>query len=173
MKPKKIATFFLVIIVINFLGLTFLSKPAKDHTAKSLSIEGTYKFLWRKLPNGQTIKPPMAMGLQTFTKEYRNFNVMWVDSSGKHFSFSVVSKYKLTDKEYTETVMYYVMNDEIGMMKKGITYVTNQTKSSPVEMKDGKITVKLPFDPPTVTFDGNKLTATAEGMFTDYWEKVQ
>jgi hypothetical protein len=40
-------------------------------------------------------------------------------------------------------------------------------------MKNGKITVKLPFDPPIVTFDGNKLTATVEGQFTDYWEKVQ
>jgi hypothetical protein len=32
--------------------------------------------------------------------------------------------------------------------------------------------VKLPFDPPSVVFEGNKIVATAKGMFVDYWEKV-
>jgi hypothetical protein len=35
------------------------------------------------------------------------------------------------------------------------------------------IKIKMPFDPPTVTFSGNGLTGVAESMFTDYWEKIQ
>ena len=40
-------------------------------------------------------------------------------------------------------------------------------------MEGGRIQFKLPFDPPAVVFEGNKITATAEGRFVDVWEKVQ
>jgi hypothetical protein len=35
------------------------------------------------------------------------------------------------------------------------------------------ISFKLPFDPPMVTFSGNKMTAVLDSAFTDSWEKVQ
>jgi hypothetical protein len=31
----------------------------------------------------------------------------------------------------------------------------------------------LPFDPPSVVIEGDKMTATAEGMFIDYWERIR
>ena len=34
----------------------------------------------------------------------------------------------------------------------------------------GRISFKLPFDPPSVVIEGDKMTATAEDMFVDYWE---
>lgn len=29
------------------------------------------------------------------------------------------------------------------------------------------------FDPPSVVIEGDKITATAENLFIDYWERVQ
>jgi hypothetical protein len=173
MRSKRMLTYLLLFLVICCLGLTILSNPSERTDSKSMSIEGTYKLLYRKLPNGIMIKPPVIVGMETFTKNYRNFNVMWTDSAGSHFSYSIISKYKLTDKDYTETLLFSLMNDESGIINKGLHYVSGQTKSSPVKMDGSKIIVKFPFDSPTLTFDGNKMTAAAEGMFTDYWEKVQ
>jgi hypothetical protein len=31
----------------------------------------------------------------------------------------------------------------------------------------------LPFDPPSVVYEGDKLTATLEGAFVDYWERLK
>ena len=173
MKSLRLLTYLLLSASVIFLGSTFVTHKSSKKTSKTVSIEGTYKFMYRKLPNGTEVKAPAIMGLQNFSKGYRNFNVMWMDSAGHHFSLSVVSKYKLTGKEYTETLLYSVMNDEAGLIKKGITYNMNQTKSAPVKAEGGKISFKFPFDPPSVTFEGNKMIASAPGMFTDYWEKVK
>ncbi|HVO75845.1 MAG TPA: hypothetical protein VMT35_17610 [Ignavibacteriaceae bacterium] len=171
MKSKTLLIPVLVVSALIFLSFKYMSSTKESHILKNPSIEGTYKFIWRKLPDGTTIKPPMAIGIQTFTKDIRNFNIMWVDSSGKHFSLSIYSTYKLTDKDYTETIHFGIMNDEIS--GKGLTYMPNQTKTVPVKMMGDKLEIKLPFDPPTVTFEGNKITAIAEGQFEDYWEKVK
>ena len=71
------------------------------------------------------------------------------------------------------------MNDDLGMMPgskpgAGPQYVlTSQTKTSPVTMDNGKIELKLPFDPPNVVIEGNKLTATLPDGSVDSWEKVR
>src|SRR5437879_8730252 len=77
------------------------------------SIEGTYKLVSRELPNGTKQGPPDVLGLITYTKEYRNFNVYVKDATGTSFSISSISTYKLTDKEYSEKNIYYMVN-EIG-----------------------------------------------------------
>jgi len=171
MKTKTLLVAVLMVIALSFLSFTFINQPKGTHLLKTPSIEGTYKLLWRKLPDGTTTKPPMIMGIQTLTKNIRNFNLMETDKNGKHYSFSVYSTYKLTDKDYTETIHYSVTNDEIG--SKGVSYIIDQTKTVPIHFDGKKLEFKFPFDPPSVTFEGNKMTATAEGMFTDYWEKVK
>lgn len=170
MKNKALLVSVILMAAFSFLSFKYINKPKETNKSKAPSIEGTYKFLWRKLPDGTTVKPPMVMGIQTFTKTKRNFNIMWVDSSGKHFSFSVYSDYKLTDKDYTETIHFGVMNDEIS--GKGLSYITDQTKTVPIKMTGEKVEFKFPFDPPSVTFEGNKMIATGKGQFTDYWEKI-
>ncbi|MGA9362767.1 MAG: hypothetical protein WBW16_00175 [Bacteroidota bacterium] len=161
-----------IFLTLGVLSLGIAGEPQMKHAMKAPSIEGTYMLISRKLPDGTTLTPPTIMGLQTFTKGYRNLNVFWKDNSGKVFSYSVASTYKLTGSEYTETLMFGIMNDQIG--GKQIDYnLSGETKTAPVKMDGKKIEVKLPFDPPSVVFEGNKLTATAEGMFVDYWEKVK
>jgi hypothetical protein len=153
-------------------------KPAMHMGMGAPGIEGTYRWVSRKLPDGKMLMPPQIEGLQTFTKNYRNFNVAWQNPDGKHFSYSVVSQYKLTPTEYSETRLYSLMNDEIGVMPgtkgdAGPQYaMTSETRTAPVKESEGKIEMKLPFDPPSVVVGGGKFIATMPDGSVDTWEKV-
>jgi hypothetical protein len=142
-----------------------------SNAAQAPNIEGTYQLVSRKLPDGTTFAPPDIIGLLTYTKSHRNFNIIWKDAKGKFFSYSVVSTYKLTPSEYSETILFSILNDQIG--GKDIVYdLSRPTQTVPVKVEGGRLQFKLPFDPPAVIFEGDKMTATAEGRFVDVWEKV-
>jgi hypothetical protein len=144
---------------------------ALSASAQTPSIEGTYQLVSRTLPNGTVLKPPDIMGLWTHTKSHRSFNLVLKDATGKFSSRSAVSTYKLTATEYSETLLFSIVNDQIG--GKDIVYdLSGKTQSVPVKMEGGRIEFKSPFTPPTLVFEGNKITATAEGSFVDVWEKV-
>ena len=64
-------------------------------SAQAPSIEGTYQLISRKLPDGTMLSSPDIMGLCTHTKSHRNFNIVLKDATGKFYSYSVVSTYKL------------------------------------------------------------------------------
>jgi hypothetical protein len=139
--------------------------------AQAPSIEGTYQLVSRTLPNGTVLKPPDIMGLLTYTKTHRNFNIVLKDATGKFNSYSLVSTYKRTVTEYSETLLFSILNDQIG--GKDIVYdLSGKTQSVPVKMEGGRLQFKPPFDPPALVFEGNKITATLEGGFVDVWEKV-
>jgi hypothetical protein len=141
-------------------------------SAQTLSIEGTYQISSRKLPDGTILRPPNIMGLLTYTKSHRNFNLVIKDATGKLYSYSLVSTYTLTATEYSETRRFSILNDQIG--GKDIVYdLSEKTRSVPVKMEGGRLQFKPPFDPPALVFEGNKMTATLEGEFVDEWEKVR
>jgi hypothetical protein len=151
------------------IGMVVLGASAAS--AQAPSIEGTYQLISRTLPDGTVIKPPDMMGLFTFTKTHRNFNIVRKDATGKFNSYSLVSTYKLTATEYSETLLFSILNDQIG--GKDIVYdLSGKAQSVPVKMEGGRIQFKPPFDPPALVFEGNKITATLEGGFVDVWEKV-
>lgn len=140
-------------------------------SAQAPSVEGTYQLISRKLPDGTVLKPPDIMGLQTYTKSHRSFNIVLKDATGKFSSRSAVSTYKLTATEYSQTLLFSIVHDQMG--GKEIVYdLSGKTQSVPVTMEGGRIQFKSPFTPPTMVFEGNKITATAEGGFVDVWEKV-
>ena len=117
------------------------------------------------------LKPPDIIGLFTYTKTHRNFNIVIKDATGKFYSYSLVSTYKLTPTEYSETLLFSILNDQVG--GKDIVYdLSGKTQSVPVKMEGGRLQFKPPFDPPALVFEGNKMTATLEGGFVDVWEKV-
>ena len=139
--------------------------------AQTPSIEGTYQLVSRTLPNGTVLKPPDIMGLLTYTKSHRNFNIVIKDATGKFYSYSLVSTYTLTPTEYSETRLFSILNDQVG--GKDIVYdLSGKTQSVPVKMAGGRIEFKPPFDPPVLVFEGSKMTATLDGGFVDVWEKV-
>ena len=132
-------------------------------------IEGTYMLEYRETFDGKKIMAPEILGMLSFSKNVRNFNVYWM-SGGKPSSISMMAKYTLSEKEYTEDCMYYAQN----MDGKGMTYETTATHGvSPVTMKDGAVV----FTPalhgePMLAISKSGLIATKTGVFTDHWKKL-
>ena len=125
---------------------------ALSAAAQIPSIEGTYQLVSRKLPDGTVLKPPDIMGLWTHTKSHRSFNLVLKDATGKFSSRSAVSTYKLTATEYSETLLFSIVNDQIG--GKDIVYdLSGKTQSVPVKMEAGRVEFKSPFTPPTLVFE--------------------
>jgi hypothetical protein len=150
-------------------GMAFLCVSVA--AAQAPSIEGTYQLTSRKLPDGTVIKPPDVMGLYTFTKTYRNFNVVQKDATSKFASFSVVSTYTLTATAYSEIRLFSIRTDQIG--GKDIVYnLSSETRSAPVTVEGGRIQFKDPFGTRSQVFEGNKMTATTPEGNIDVWEKV-
>jgi hypothetical protein len=119
------------------------------------------------------LRPPNIMGLCTYTKSRRNFNIVEKDATGKFSSTSRVSTYKLTATEYSETLLFHIVNNQIG--GKDIVYdLSGQTGSAPVTVEAGRIQFKAPLSTSqrSYVFEGNKWTSTnAEGSM-DVWEDV-
>ena len=140
------------------------------------TIEGTYQLVRRELPDGTVQLPPDVMGMVTFTKEFRNFSVVWSDDEGKFYSECYVARYRLTEHEYTETSEYLIVDDQIG--GKATSYdLSKTTERSEVSIDGGRISFALPqsFEKAlsiSVVFDGDGLTATGKDLFIDYWERV-
>ena len=139
---------------------------------KPPSIEGSYRLVARDLPDGTKLVPPDIAGMITFAGKYRNLNVYWKGADGKAGSASGISTYQLTGKEYRETNVYTASNDESS--GKGMSYdLSSSSGTSPVSLRAGRIEIKLPLhDEPTLTFEGDKVTARKDGQFVDHWVKV-
>ena len=132
--------------------------------------EGAWKLTARKLPNGTTLTPPAVQGAIMCQSGMWTRVVFWQTPQGKPASFSAVSTYKFGPAEYTETLLFSASDDGSG---KPPTYSqTPQTKSTPITHEGGRVAFRLPFDPPSVVIEGDKMTATAENLFIDYWERV-
>jgi hypothetical protein len=139
--------------------------------AQADETEGTWKLVMRKLPDGTTLMPPTVQGLATRHNGLFSRVVYWHTPEGKPGFAAGLSSYKMSDTEYTETLLYFVIDDGSG---KPPTYnLTGGTQTTPVTHEGRRLAYKLPFDPPSVVYDGDKLTATLEGGFVDYWERVR
>jgi len=138
--------------------------------AQAQELEGTWRLVMRKLPDGSTQAPPAVLGAYTAYKGLQNLNVFWRTPEGKPVFFSRISTYKLSGTEYTETLLATALDDGSG---KPTTYnLTGATESTPVTREGGRLAFKQPFGEPSAVFEGDKFTATMEGQFVDYWERV-
>jgi len=147
------------------LSIAFVAPATAD------GVEGTWRLLKRQLPDGTIQTPPTVVGLGTLTNGLRHLNVFWQTPDGKPASIGVISRVKLTSTEYTETLIAFALDDGSG---NPVVYnFSGETKTAAVTRQGGRISYKLPFDPPSVVYEGDKLTATLEGAFIDYWERVK
>jgi hypothetical protein len=101
-------------LLVLTLALSFAGEPPRPQASSAPSIEGTYQLIARQLPDGTRLSPPEIMGLWTYTKTHRNFNLVRKEATGKFASFSLVSTYTLTGTEYRETVLFSIRTDQIG-----------------------------------------------------------
>ena len=144
----------------------------EENVVTAPTIEGTYRLVSRELPDGTIQEPPQIVGLITFTKRYRNFNIYGKDAEGQSFSRSYIATYNLTEESYSEESIYNMVNDEAG---DGLSYdLSGPTGSSPVTISDGRIEFQFPlYDEPTIVVEGDNATAAVPGVFVDRWEKVE
>jgi hypothetical protein len=139
-------------------------------------IQGTYRLTRRVLPDGSEQLYPDVRGMMTFTREYRNFSVLWQDEEGKFYSECYVARYRLTESAYVETPDYLIVDDQIGGT--GIRYdLSGPTASSDITLDAGRVAFDLPqpFERELsirVEISGDELVATGKDLFVDYWEKV-
>lgn len=145
--------------------------------ADAPSIQGTYQLESRDLPGGVKQTPPAVSGLITYTKDYRNFNVSWMNPNGTHTSIAYIAKYRLTPTVYQETPIYWMTNN---LGRKGVSYTVpaNKGAANAVTLKDGTITFPVAGEPPVLVFAADGITATAKDahgkmMFVDHWKKVE
>lgn len=162
-----------MLLVLMLGAISFAGEPPKPQASSASSIKGTYRLVSRQFPDGTTLKPPELMGLWTYTKTHRNFNIVRKDATGKFSSRSSMSTYKLTATEYSETVLFSIVNDQIG--GKDIVYdLSGQTRSAPVTVDGGRLQFTLPFETRALVFEGNTVAATAaNNANVDTWEKVE
>jgi hypothetical protein len=165
----RIAVLLLLVFMLG--ALSFAGEPPTPQPSPAPSIAGTYRLVSRQMPDGMRLRPPEVIGLFTYTKTHRNFNILQKGATGQWASFSVVSTYTLTPAAYTETLLYSVRTDLAGG-KDPIYDLSGETRSAPVTMDGGRIQFKAPFEPPVFAFEGNRLTATRDGR-VDVWEKVE
>jgi hypothetical protein len=163
----RIAVPLLLVLMLG--AVSFAGEPPTPPASSAPSIAGTYRLVSRQTPDGTVLRPPEVMGLFTYTKTHRNFNIVQKDAAGKFRSFSVVSTYTLTPTEYTETLLFSLRTDQIEG-KDPVYDLSGQTRSVPVTVEGERIQFKPPFDLPSFVFEGNKLTATRNNV--DVWEKV-
>jgi hypothetical protein len=161
-------------LLVLMLAVSFAGEPPKPQASSASSIEGTYQFISRKLPDGTMLSPPNMMGLCTYTKSHRNFNIVEKDATGKFSSTSRVSTYTLTATEYSETLLFLIVNNQIG--GKDIVYdLSGQTGSVPVTVEARRIQFKAPLSTSqrSYVFEGNKWTSTSAEGSVDVWDKVE
>jgi hypothetical protein len=163
---RIIATGVAVACAAALFGLSATSEMAPN-------IEGTYELVRRELPDGSVKTAPDVVGLITFTRERRNFNVCWSDADGRRCSIGSISEYALTDDEYMEKNIYYFINDETEGT--GVNYdLSSMSATSPVRKDRGALHFALPLhDEPNVVFTSDGFTATREGEFVDHWKKIK
>ena len=76
-----------------------------------------------------------------------------------------------SDTDLSQTRLFGALDMGDG---KPVVYATpGETKRVPIKREGGRISYQLPFDPPFVVIDGDKLTATLEGAFIDTWERMK
>jgi hypothetical protein len=139
--------------------------------AQGQEVDGSWKLVMRKLADGTTVTPPAVLGAYTIHHGLQNLNVFWHTPEGKPASYARISTYKMSDSDYSETVLFIASDDGSG---KAPTYnLTGNTETTPVTRQGSRIAFQLPFGEPSAVFEGDKFTATLQGQFVDYWERVR
>jgi hypothetical protein len=159
-----------LLLVLMLGAVSFAGESSGPQASLVPSIAGTYRLVSRQMPDGTMFRSPEVIGLFTYTKTHRNFNILQKGATGQWASFSVVSTYTLTPTAYTETLLYSVRTD-LASGKDPVYDLSGETRSAPVTIEGGRLEFKAPFEPPSFVFEGNRLTATRDGR-VDIWEKV-
>ena len=133
--------------------------------------DGTYRLVMRKLTDGTVLTPPAVQGMGTFKNGVYHLTVFWRTPEGKPASLSSLSKWEWSDTEVSATPLVFIFDDGSGKLP--VYAVGGETRRVPVTRQGGRVSHPHPIDPVFMVWEGDKETATLEGVFTDYWERVK
>jgi len=133
--------------------------------------DGTWRLVMRKLPDGTVQTPPTVQGRFTFKDGVSQLLVFWPTPQGKPASLSELSRWEWSDNDVAATPLLVIFDDGSG--NPTLYGVGGQTKHAPVTRQGARVSYQHPIDAPFIVWEGDKLTATLEGEFVDYWEKVK
>jgi hypothetical protein len=105
------------------------------------------------------------MGLQTYTKSHRNFNILSKDPDGQFVSRSIVATYTLTPTDYIETTLFHILVRGQEVRRE----IATPRQRFSVTVEGGRIQFRL--ERRIAVFEGNRFTATSPAS-VDLWEKV-
>ena len=133
--------------------------------------DGTWRLVMRRLPDGTELTPPAVYGMSTTKNGVNQVIVFWPTPDGGSASISSMSKWEWSETDVAVTPLVVIFDAGIG--KPPVYTIGGDTKRSPVRKEGGRISYRHPIDPPFIVVEGDKLTATLQGAFVDYWEKVK
>jgi hypothetical protein len=134
-------------------------------------IDGAYEIVKRQLPDGTVIVPGEQLaGYGTWIGGVRNFNVSWMDN-GKRVALSTIADYTFSNTKYCETARYW-MATNIGGEASSWEPPPSKVECTAVTVTDGKASFQIPGELPVAVFSDDGFVATADGLFVDYWKKV-
>jgi len=105
------------------------------------------------------------MGLQTYTKTHRNFNILSKEADGQFTSRSIVATYTLTPTEYVETTLFHVFVRGQEIRRE----VMAPPQRLSVTVDAGRVQFRT--EQRLAVYEGNRFTATSPAS-VDLWEKV-
>jgi hypothetical protein len=133
--------------------------------------DGTYRLVMRKLADGTVLTPPVVQGMGTFRNGVYQLTLFWRTPDGKPASLSRISKWEWSETEVAATPMVFVIDDGSG--KQPVYEWGGDTRRVPVTRQGRRISHQHPLDPVVMVWEGDKETATIEGVLVDTWERVK
>jgi hypothetical protein len=162
---------FVAVVALVTVFVLGVAPQASAQMKEGTLLEGTWKLVMRKLADGTTVAPPTAQGNATYRDGLRSLIVIGSTPAGKPWCLSLVSNYKISGTEWSETLLLRVYDDGSG---KPPTYdLTGASKATRITREGARMTFHPAFEPVTYAFEGDKWTATLPGVFVDYWERVR
>ena len=133
--------------------------------------DGTYRLVMRKLSDGTVLTPPAVEGMGTFKNGIYQLSLFWRTPDGKPASLSRISKWEWSETEVAATPLALMFDDGSG--KPPAYEVGGETRRMPVTRLGTRVSHQHPLDPVFMVWDGDKETATIEGVLVDTWERVK
>lgn len=139
-------------------------------------LDGTWRLVMRRLPDGTVQTPPTVQGRFTTKNGVNQLIVFWPTPEGKPASLSAITKWEWSDNEVAATPLLVIFDDGSG--KAPVYAVGGETKRMPITRQGGRVSYQHPIDPVFIVWEGgvsetSRMTATLEGGFVNYWEPVQ
>ena len=159
---------FFRMILATTVALSIFAGSAANAEEKGL--EGKWVLTKRKLPDGTILRPPQVLGQFSVHRGLNQLVVFWPMPNGNSASLSAINKWEWSESQVAVTPILMVFDDGSG--KPPVYAVGGDVKRSPVTRNGGVVSFQHPTDPPFNVWDGDHMTATLDGVFVDYWERL-